>query len=377
MRKPRFNETQIIAALVNVFVQHHAGLESEAPVEWGTPHRALDAALAVDLEADGVLIEQARYRREVVAPVEAFRRRHPEIQSLADLSAHIATHSTPAAFAREDMETDERRGPVLLAIIDFLLGRLDESADAPIGTTELERLAEAMGWGWTHYSDYDDVASEHVGEHGLAYLQMRLGAPVVVPEGPVFALLDEVCDGEGNEEEVAAAIHRAGLPPLAVLQALRADWVCGRAWSAAPRTSEQPEVWPAFLGVLAESLASVRPSWEEVVLLHRAAPHRPPGLSAAERRDALATVRALGRQTRPPSFAAIVDHALRALYLDASGDAMDAEIAFECAHEAAHDLAHGLRRTGEAVPFDVMASLRAVFDRAARRTTRHWYRRTW
>lgn len=363
------------AALARVLRAHYGGLAPSAPPAWGPPLRVLDAALAVDLEADAVRIERARYRADVLAPVEAFRRRHPDARTLADLRDRIAPD--PEAFARRALGADPRRGPVALALVAFLLDRLDQSAWADLGATEAERLAEAVGPGWTDGSDHGDVASPHVGAHGLAYLQMRLGAAVVVPEPAVVAFLDEGAEGEGDASVVADAIRRAGLPPLAVLQALRADWVRGRAWGAPPPEPGGAERWPPFVAALVAALGAGRPPWEAVVALHRAAPCRPPGLDAAERGDTLGTHRALARSGRGPSFAAVARETLRALYLDADGQGFDAEAASEAAHAAAHDLARALRATGEPVGADVLGPLRGLFEAAGRRTTRHWWRRTW
>jgi len=98
------------------------------------------------------------------------------------------------------------------------------------------------------------------------------------------------------------------------------------------------------------------------------APHVRPGLAAgAARGDTLATLRALGRQGRVPSYAAVADQSLQALALGAAGHAMDAETGFATAHDALHALIGALEALGEPIAPDVLGPLRALVDRTAHR----------
>ena len=86
---------------------------SDAP-EWRAP-----AALRV---IDCVLSLNRHYDRFVVPRRDDLAQRHPEVQTVSQLRALIAAHSSPEAFLEQELRyRDPLRARILVAVADFLL----------------------------------------------------------------------------------------------------------------------------------------------------------------------------------------------------------------------------------------------------------------
>ena len=361
-----------VAALATVLQTHHGDLQPASPPKWSVPHRVLDAVLVPD--TDPARLGSLRYHTQVIAPIEAFRRVHPGVRTLADLRLLIGSYPTPADFAREALGAVGRCGAVTLALVDHLLAKLEMWADVLTGTTEAERVADVLSEAYTSTLDAYDVEGRPLSEDGYAYLRMQLGAPVVVPEPPVVAFVQEMLgDGGGVvADPFGHAVRSAALPPLAVLWGLRKDWAQGRMWTVG---THRRASWVPFLDALLDAFDSPSDQiGDRVGRLHHDAPHAPPGGEAALQGDHLVALNTLRRGPDAPGYGTVADRVLIALHSVALGNPMDTEAEFGLVHKAAADLIRALEAGGEPAAPDVQRCLRSLFERAGARAL-PWHRR--
>jgi hypothetical protein len=137
-------------------------------VSWGKP--------AIDV-MDVILSLNRNYSTFVVPRLQTFQVRHPDVHSIADLLALIATHNTPLDFMRHELDyNDAARAQTLVEVCRFLV---HVQAACP-GKTEGDRL---LYWALAAKpEDYAAVGIHGFGLAGFQYLRIFFGADTAKPD---------------------------------------------------------------------------------------------------------------------------------------------------------------------------------------------------
>ena len=336
-----------VRALAQALGRHYGHVAPAEGDGWPTALCVLDAALTVSLDVDRSWLPAQVYEVQVARPIRAFRAAHPEADSLGDLRAAIAAAPSPAQFARA-LGADPARGALAHAIVDSLRADLDRD-DAGYSADEATALHQWADWQMGDEYDLPVAADGSVRHNGWDYLRMRLGAPVVPYDVPMFATIHEVLGRDLSHEpsRFGEAIREAGLAPLGTLRAIEIDLVAGRSVRDAP--DADPGSWTVWFETLANVLREPFPPVDGVAHLHATAPHRPPGAEEAARGDApgaLTMLPTIGPEGCTP--AALATWWLVLLHQDLAGRAFDVEVSGPIAQKGTAALAARLRAHGAA-----------------------------
>ena len=135
---------------------------------------------------DCVLSLNRAYDRFVVPRLDRFEREHPDVRSISELRALIASYPSPHQFVMNALNyRHEARAITLAAVVNWFATITGKGPDA----SELSELQT-----WADSANPADHAALHIGGLGLAgfqYLRMLFGANTTKPDIHILRFVEE------------------------------------------------------------------------------------------------------------------------------------------------------------------------------------------
>lgn len=179
------------------------GIRASSDPAWSRPIaiRVIDCVLSLN----------RNYDRFVVPRIEALMRAHPELQSVAQLKALLASHPSPATFVQAELNYDHAdRARILAEVIEFLsdvVGQAQPEHEAAV----LQRWAVAA-----RPEEYESLNIKGFKLAGYQYLRMLFGAQTTKPDKHIIDFVSAAIRRRVSDVEalvlLEAATGREGLP---------------------------------------------------------------------------------------------------------------------------------------------------------------------